>query len=88
MTPFKKNASVFWMWLGKNIYGHVVEIHLEPVTREIKGKKIKRNGSAENPAYLVQSKAGNFALKLQSELQAGSPSSKEKKSTKRPRMFS
>jgi hypothetical protein len=88
MTPYKKNAPVFWKWLGKNIYGQVVEAHLEPVTREIKGKNIKRNGSAENPAYLVQSEAGNFALKLHSELQAGSAKSREKESTKKPRMFS
>jgi hypothetical protein len=45
-----------------------VEIHFGPTEKELKGKKIKRNGSVEKPAYLVKSQAGNFALKLHTEL--------------------
>ena len=65
---FKENDKVFWKWMGNKIYGKVIEVHQCPVTKEIKGKFIKRNGSDEKPAYYVQSEAGNFALKLQTEL--------------------
>ena len=80
---FKKGAKVQWKWLGRSILGIIVESFEQPVTREIKGKKIKRNGSKENPAYLVKSDAGNEALKLGSEL---SPASK-RSSKQTPKMF-
>lgn len=80
---FKKGAKVQWQWLGRSIHGVVVQSFEQPVIREIKGKKIKRNASKENPAYLVKSEAGNEALKLGTEL---SPAAK--KSTKpTPKMF-
>lgn len=65
---FSVGALVEWKWLGSVIDGVVEEIFFEPVVREIKGKKIKRNGSTKVPAYLVRSVAGNVALKLQTEL--------------------
>lgn len=65
---FKKGSKIQWKWLGRVIVGEVEEVHLEPVIKVIKGKRIKRNGSVEKPAYLVKSEAGNLALKLQSEL--------------------
>lgn len=65
---FKKGSKVYWKWLGRSVSGQVLEIYSEPVIKEIKGKKIKRNGSKERPAYLVVSEAGNLALKLHSEL--------------------
>lgn len=67
-AKFKKSSKVQWKWLGGTVDGVVEEIFFEPVTKEIKGKKIKRNGSPEKPAYLVKSEAGNLALKLESEL--------------------
>lgn len=78
---FATGAKVQWKWLGRNIQGKVLQSFTEPVVREIKGKKIKRNGSAENPAYLVKSDAGNEALKLGSEL------SKPAKAKSTPKMF-
>lgn len=71
-TKFKISARVTWKWLGRPIHGTVEEIFFETVTKEIKGKKITRHGSKENPAYLVRSEAGNLALKLQSELSQAS----------------
>ncbi len=68
MAKFKVGAKIEWKWLGSVIDGVVEEIYLEPVLREIKGKKIKRNGSPDKPAYLVRSEAGNHALKLETEL--------------------
>lgn len=54
--------------MGREIHGLILEIHMAPIEMEIKGKRIKRNGSVEKPAYLVKSEAGNLALKLKTEL--------------------
>jgi len=70
MKPFKVGAKIQWKWISSVIKGTVVEVFEGPVQKEIKGKKIKRNGSVEKPAYLVKSEAGNLALKLQTELEA------------------
>jgi len=68
ITKISKGSSVQWKWAGSIIEGVVEEIYFHPITKEIKGKFIKRNGSEEKPAYLVKSKAGNYALKLHTEL--------------------
>jgi hypothetical protein len=81
---YKIGDQIQWMWLGRPIYGSVREIHFEPVTKTIKEKNIKRNASLENPAYLVQSEAGNLALKLHSELK---PAELARSSAARPKMF-
>lgn len=67
-SKFKIGASVQWKWLGRTISGIILEIYMQPVVKSIKGKKIKRNGTKDNPAFLVKSNAGNEALKLKSEL--------------------
>lgn len=78
-------SAAQWKWMGRLIDGEVKEIYFEPVAKTIKGKVIKRNASQENPAYLLQSEAGNYALKLHSELQ----SHKVKKiKNNTPKMFS
>lgn len=68
MAKFRKGSRVEWRWLGRPIVGRVEETYLEPVSKRIKEKNIKRNGSPEKPAYLVRSEAGNLALKLETEL--------------------
>lgn len=65
----KVGDPVRWKWMGGYVEGEVVEIHYEPITKLIKGKSIKRNGSKDKPAYLVKSKSGNFALKLSTEIE-------------------
>lgn len=67
-SKFKVGDAVKWPWMGGKVRGTVVEIFAERVTKEIKGKNIVRNGCPACPAYYVQSKAGNYALKLESEL--------------------
>lgn len=69
MKKFRVNAKIKWKWAGSTIKGKIVEIFMGPVEKEIKGKMIRRNGTVERPAYLVQSEAGNFALKLHTELE-------------------
>lgn len=65
---YKIGTKVRWKWFGGIVDGEVEEVYFGPVEKEIKGKKIKRNGSIEKPAYLVRSEAGNIALKLHTEL--------------------
>ena len=66
---FKVGTLVEWKWMGSIIDGVIEEVFFEPVVKLIKGKRIKRNGSLEKPAYLVRSEAGNVALKLVTELE-------------------
>ncbi len=66
---FAVGDPVEWRWMSYLIEGVVEEVFFAPVTRTIKGKNIRRNGSPEKPAYLVRSDAGNIALKLATELQ-------------------
>jgi hypothetical protein len=67
-NEFKINQNIGWKWMGRVISGIVEEVYYRPIEKEIKGKMIKRNGSSEKPAYLVKSSAGNYALKLQTEI--------------------
>ena len=85
LKKFKVGAKVQWKWMGGLIHGSVKKIFTKSIAKTIKGKIIKRNGSIENPAYLVQSEAGNFALKLHSELLSITPAVLNKP---RPTMFS
>ena len=87
MKPYKVGTKVQWKWLGKAILGHIEQVYLEKVTQTIKNKKIVRNGTPENPAYLVKSDAGNLALKLGSELTA-SPKTAAKSTSAKPKIFS
>ena len=72
MEAFTNGSQVYWKWMGRTMEGTVEEVHLSPVSKTIKGKKIKRNGSPAKPAYLVKSTAGNLALKLHTELEQAS----------------
>ncbi len=83
-TAFKIGDKVQWQWLGRAINGVVKEVHTKSISKVIKGKSIKRNGSPQKPAYLVESEAGNLALKLQTELSKSSSQS----SRPTPKMFS
>jgi hypothetical protein len=84
LPSFNLNDKVQWKWMGRFIEGTVEEIFFESVIRIIKQKPIKRNGTQENPAYFVKSTAGNFALKLQSELFA---IVEDNQKIKKPKMF-
>lgn len=68
MDSYSVGEKIVWKWMGRQIFGEVLEVYFGPVEKEIKGKLIKRNGSVEKPAYLVLSQSGNQALKLHTEL--------------------
>lgn len=81
----KIGSEVQWKWMGRFIQGLVKEVHNQSVSKTLQGKTIRRNGSVENPAYLLQSAAGNYALKLGTELVAVEP---KKSNSSQPKMFS
>ncbi|NLS25428.1 hypothetical protein S2M10_03940 [Sphingomonas sp. S2M10] len=67
---FAKGAAVRWNWGSSHAEGKVAERFDRRVQRTIKGEKIVRNGTKDNPAYLVEQENGGRALKLESELDA------------------
>jgi hypothetical protein len=87
VSNMRVGAKVQWQWMGRFITGIIKEVYTEPVSRSIQGKMIQRNGSVKNPAYLVESVAGNMALKLQSELRIKPKESIQRKQNN-PTMFS
>ncbi|WP_300641255.1 DUF2945 domain-containing protein [Nocardioides sp.] len=68
----RKGSKVTWKWGGSTAEGKVAEIHREKVTRQIKGEKITRDGSKDDPAYLIEQEDGGKVLKLKSEVEAKS----------------
>jgi hypothetical protein len=68
----RKGAPVHWSWGDGKAEGKVEEVFTAPVSRTIKGKRIRRNASKEKPAYLVKQADGDRALKSHGELTARS----------------
>jgi hypothetical protein len=65
----KPGDYVAWKWGYGLAEGKVKSIHYEPTTIVSKGKLIKRNGTVDNPAVIIEHKSGNEVLKLRSEVQ-------------------
>lgn len=67
-TQFSVGDHVHWAWGRGEGHGRVAERFDRRVQRVIKGSRITRNGSPDNPAYLVEQVGGGRVLKLGSEL--------------------
>lgn len=65
---FRTGAAVSWHWGTGTAHGKIAERFDRRVQRTIKGEKIVRNGTKDNPAYLVEQEDGGRVLKLGSEL--------------------
>ncbi len=66
---FGKGAAVRWHWGSGVAKGTIEERFDRSVSRTIKGKRIRRNGTKDNPAYTVKQEDGGIVLKLGSELE-------------------
>jgi len=66
---FGKGQKVAWNWGSGKGTGKIKERFEREVTRTLKGSEITRNGSADNPAYLIEQDDGDEVLKLGSELE-------------------
>lgn len=65
---FKKGDDVKWNWGPSQAEATVAEVHTDRVERTIDGKKKTRNGTEDNPAYVLEQSDGQKVLKLHSEL--------------------
>lgn len=65
---FSKGDDVKWNWGPGQAEATVKEVHTERVERTIDGKEKTRNGSDDNPAYVLEQSDGQRVLKLHSEL--------------------
>lgn len=70
-NSFRSGQAVKWNWASGSAKGEVKEKFERRVQRTIKGTKVVKNGSADNPAYLIEQEGGGKVLKRGSELQAG-----------------
>lgn len=61
-------AKVSWKWGSGRAEGKVQERFERRVQRTLKGSRIVKNGSKENPAVLIVQDDGAKVLKLESEL--------------------
>lgn len=67
----REGSPVSWKWGNGTAEGKVKEIHREKITKKIKGSQVTRNGTSDNPAYLIEQEDGTELLKLRSELNEG-----------------
>jgi hypothetical protein len=64
----KKGDKVEWNWGASTAEGKIVKAYDKPVTKTIKGTKVKRKASKDEPAYEIEQEKGNKVLKSESEL--------------------
>ena len=68
MTKFAKGTKVSWKWGAHQAHGKIAESFTRDVARTIKGEKVKRKASEDEPAYLIVQDDGDRVLKSHSEL--------------------
>ena len=69
-NSFQTNQYVKWNWGDGEAKGQIEERFEREVERTLKGSQVKRNGSEDDPAYLIKQEDGDKVLKLGSELSA------------------
>ncbi|WP_151526480.1 DUF2945 domain-containing protein [Serinicoccus kebangsaanensis] len=65
----RTGTTVRWAWGDSRAEGTVTEVHHERVTRTTQGQQITRNGSDDDPAYVIEQEDGTTVLKLRSEVE-------------------
>ncbi len=76
MGDYSKGDTVAWNWGGGTGTGTIKERFTSDVERTIKGSKVSRKASSDEPAYLIEQEDGDRVLKSGSELKAHQGSSK------------
>lgn len=67
----RTGTTVTWKWGSSSASGKVTEVHHDKVTRTSKGSEITRDGSDDDPAYVIEQEDGTVVLKLRSEVEQG-----------------
>lgn len=65
----RTGTEVTWSWGNGTASGTVTEVHHDKVSRTTKGETISRNGSDDDPAYVIEQGDGTVVLKLRSEVE-------------------
>jgi len=65
----RTGTRVRWKWGTSWAEGTVAEVHHDSVSRMTKGETVTRNGSDNNPAYVIKQEDGTVVLKLSSEVE-------------------
>ena len=65
---YNKGTKVKWTWGSGEATGEVQESFTEDVERTIKGNKVKREATKDEPAYLIEQDDGDRVLKSHSEV--------------------
>lgn len=68
---YREGQKVKWNWGNGSASGKVEERFDRRVQRTLKGSKVVKNGTDDNPAYLIEQEDGDKVLKRGSELLAG-----------------
>ncbi len=66
--PYTTGTRVKWPWGDGTGSGTIQACFTDAVSRTIKGSEVRRNASADNPAYLIEQEDGDEVLKSHSEL--------------------
>lgn len=69
-NSFRTGQHVKWNWGNGEGKGQIDERFERDATRTLKGSEVTRNGSEDDPAYLIKQADGDKVLKLGSELEA------------------
>lgn len=69
-NAYRKGQKVRWTWADDMAHGEIEERFERRVERTFHGTKVVRNGSADDPAYLIEQADGAKLLKLGRELKA------------------
>jgi hypothetical protein len=69
-TRFRKGQQVHWAWGEATALGRIEEAFERRVQRTLKGTRVTRNGTKDNPAYLIVQDDGDRVVKRGSELTA------------------
>jgi hypothetical protein len=67
-NSFQTNQYVEWEWGNGKGKGQIKERFEREVTRTLKGSEITKDGTEDNPAYLIKQDDGDEVLKRGSEL--------------------
>ena len=69
-NSFQSDQYVQWDWGIGTAKGQIKERFEREVTRTLQGSEITRNGTEDDPAYLIRQEDGDEVLKLGSEIEA------------------
>lgn len=70
-NAFRAGEKVRWHWGSGTAHGKIDERFDRRVQRTLKGAKVVKNGTRDNPAYLIVQDDGGRVLKRGSELEKG-----------------